>query len=50
MDKEDFEIAFAKAFNEGQIKGYEEGVDAMIQMLQNFKKTFNDLKEARRVK
>jgi len=49
MDKEDFNKAIGKAYAEGQLKGYEEGIDAMIEMLKTFRESFHNLKEIRKL-
>lgn len=47
METEDVKKALLQAFNDGHLKGYEEGIDAMIGMLNVFRDSFYKLKEER---
>jgi hypothetical protein len=50
METEKFKELITKAYAEGQLKGYEEGIDAMIEMLKTFRESFHNLKEQRKIK
>jgi len=47
MTEEDLKKLLIQAFNDGHLKGYEEGIGATIEMLQTFRKSLQMLKEER---